>query len=184
MRDNKVNELWRHLLFFAAKICDNIKLIKDMNPKSIEDFLPLVEVDTAKLKVFSCNAIVNGQSEPSEVHPIYFFSEKLKVKKYFCSQLVVFLQKLFRYAFQISPTTVSTYFAKHPDVFFGDSVALRTKLDQLVSHNVQPISVLKSADTFKLTSQTLRSKLMDLKSQGIENISSWMLVCDKSKMEA
>lgn len=65
--------------FFLAQINDNIQLIKEMSPNAIEDFLPLVEVDTWKLKAFSKN-VNKGQSELLEVHPIYFFSKKLNVR--------------------------------------------------------------------------------------------------------
>lgn len=63
-------------VFVLVQVIDNIELIKEMNPKSIEDLLPLVEVDTLKLKSFTRHV----NKEQSQVHPIYFFSEKLKVR--------------------------------------------------------------------------------------------------------
>lgn len=85
--------------------------------------------------------------------------------------------------FQISPTTVSKYFAKHNQLFFKEFIGLKMKLDLLVSYNVQPMSILKSPLTFNSNVETLESRLNSLKSEGIENISSWMLICDTTRMK-
>lgn len=60
-----------------------------MNPTASEDFLPLVEVDTWKLKAFTEN-VNKGRSELQlpEVHPIYFFSKKLNVRNLFKPNVV------------------------------------------------------------------------------------------------
>lgn len=62
-------------------------------------------------------------------------------------------------------------------------MGLKMKLDLLVSYNVQPMSILKSLVTFKLSLKTLASKLNSLKSDGIDEISSWMLVLDTTRMK-
>lgn len=49
-----------------------------MRPRSMEDFLALIEVDMKTLKCFS--RLVNEKCDGvRQVHPIYFFSEKLNV---------------------------------------------------------------------------------------------------------
>lgn len=75
------------------------------------------------------------------------------------------------------------HFAKRSDVFFRDFAELKQKLDLLSAYNVEPLSILKSSKTFNASFETLETTLKELKSQGIENISSWMLVCEKSRME-
>lgn len=72
--------MYRTFCFLSAQIKDNIKMIKRMKPNSIEDFLPLVEVDAAKLRTFRYNIL--------ETHPIYYFSKKLNVRHFFKHEFV------------------------------------------------------------------------------------------------
>lgn len=51
-----------------------------MKPNSIEDFLPLIEMDTTQLKIFTHNVAKRPKGVP---HPILYFSEKLNVRNFF-----------------------------------------------------------------------------------------------------
>ncbi|KAJ6625704.1 Transcription termination factor, mitochondrial, partial [Pseudolycoriella hygida] len=138
------------------QIIDNIELIGKMRPNAIEDFLPLVQVDTWLLKNF-----VNVNNRRNEMHPIYFFSEKLN----------------------IPPSIVSKTFAEHATILFRDSDGLKKKLDLLLSYNVRPETILRSPSTFWSSLEFIENRLQSLRSKGIENISSWMLVRDETTME-
>jgi len=138
------------------QIKDNLEIIKTMNPRSIEDFLPLVEVDTSELKAIRYN-VNKRQSE----HPIYVFSKKLKLQ----------------------PNIVAKYFAKHSDVFFGDFNLLKSKLDLLVAYNVRPLSIIKSPNTFAMSTEKLERLLKELSSEGIKTISAWVLYSEESRLK-
>lgn len=63
----------------SGQVIDNLKFVRDMRPRSIEDFVPLIEVDSPTLGDFTRR--VNEQCDGVvEIHPIYLFSEKLNVR--------------------------------------------------------------------------------------------------------
>ncbi|XP_037049340.1 transcription termination factor, mitochondrial-like isoform X2 [Bradysia coprophila] len=140
-----------------AQIDDNIKLIKEMRPLSIDDFLPLVAIKTTKLRTFASE--VNKRE--IELHPIYLFSKKLN----------------------ITPAIVSKHFAEHSKLFYyRDFVGFVTKLDILVAYTVDPMSILRAPNTFGASAVTIENRLKRCKAHGIETVLSWML-CDRNRTE-
>lgn len=60
-------------------LCFNLKIVKDMKPKDINDFVPLVKVRTSKLLKLKKNA----KSEENVVrkkHRIYYMSDAMNVR--------------------------------------------------------------------------------------------------------
>lgn len=52
---------------------------------------------------------------------------------------------------------------------------LKLKLDALVRNNVETYSILNCASSFLCSVERIDKTVQDLRSGGIENISSWML---------
>ncbi|XP_031635754.1 transcription termination factor, mitochondrial-like [Contarinia nasturtii] len=134
-------------------------ILNDMDPRHIDDFLPLICVDKTELEKFK--KTLEGQElyEYSE-NPIYYFSERLKVQ----------------------PSIISSNFAKNPIIFLRDPQMLQRKLDMLLAFNVEPNSILNSPLTFRMNLNKIENRLNELKTNSIESISSWMLTCTVSQL--
>ena len=66
-----------YLSIFSDEIKEKLNILKSMDPKNIEDFIPLMIVDTAVLDEYKCSLV--DKFAIGSNHPIYYFSEKLEV---------------------------------------------------------------------------------------------------------
>lgn len=55
----------------------------EMMPKQIDDFIPLLSVETSTLEAYKCSLEKCKEKAIGRDHPIYYFSEKLNVWKTF-----------------------------------------------------------------------------------------------------
>lgn len=65
--------------FLLDEIEAKIDILKEMKPKNINDFIPLMSVTTTKLNQYKWNVKYNSNNMVGENHIIYYFSEKLNV---------------------------------------------------------------------------------------------------------
>lgn len=66
---------------------------------------------------------------------------------------------------------------EHKDVFFKIGInLLKHKVDILVKHHVDPLSILNCKTTFLMGSKNIEKIINDLKNNGIEKIMSWMII--------
>lgn len=59
------------------EIEEKLKILKEMQPKRIDDFIPLMKVETSELEDYKMG--LESYNSIGSNHPIYYFSEKLKV---------------------------------------------------------------------------------------------------------
>lgn len=65
-------------IFFADQLKQKLHVLDDLNPRCIDDFLPLISMDAKKLHQFK-KTLEELELDESNENPIYYFSEKLKV---------------------------------------------------------------------------------------------------------
>lgn len=65
---------------FPDQIEKNAKIIMEMKPKHIDDFIPLISVETSVLETYKCSLKTANIDTNSSNHPIYYFSERLNVR--------------------------------------------------------------------------------------------------------
>lgn len=66
------------MFYFTEQLQENLCILDRMDPKHIDDFLPLICVDKCELEKFNKH-IEDQELYESNENPIYYFSEKLKV---------------------------------------------------------------------------------------------------------
>lgn len=66
---------------FLDEIEENAKIVIEMMPKNIDDFIPLLSVEKSILEAYKCT-LKNSNLIGSD-HPIYYFSERLNVRVIF-----------------------------------------------------------------------------------------------------
>ncbi|XP_055301881.1 transcription termination factor, mitochondrial-like [Sitodiplosis mosellana] len=147
------------LAMSSEQLQQKLRILDRMDPRHIDDFLPLICVDKTELDKFK--AVLEEQElyESSE-NPIYYFSERLKVP----------------------PSVVASHFAKSPSIFFRSPKMLNQKLDMLLACGVELNSILNSPLTFRMNLNKMENLLMELKSRSTEPISSWMLTCPEAQL--
>lgn len=60
-----------------SEIEEKLDILREMQPKKIDDFIPLMRVDTSELKDYKTD--LKSYNSIGLNHPIYYFSEQLKV---------------------------------------------------------------------------------------------------------
>ncbi|XP_055313465.1 uncharacterized protein LOC129574886 isoform X2 [Sitodiplosis mosellana] len=139
------------------EIEEKLDILKSMKPKNIEDFIPLMSVDTAVLDEYRCK--LEKQFTIGRDHPIYYFSEQL----------------------EIPANVVATQFAEHRIVFLKYAPQLlQPKLDVLLQHDVDRSSILNCQNTFKFSVKKIEEVICKLKRDGFDKISSWMIILPDS----
>lgn len=163
-------------------IKQKLEILKQMLPKKIEDFIPLMCADSFELSNYK--TFLECHNSIGLAHPIYYFSEQLNVIiLHFQSHLwPIFLFTLTKLCknlllfFQIPPEIVAGRFAESKQVFFElEPYILKTKLNILLKYDVEPMSILNCKTTFKQSDEIIQEILCKLQSNGIDKISSWMI---------
>lgn len=77
--------------YFSDELEEKLNIVRKMQPISIEDFFPLVEVSLKKLQRFEHLCIAENSIEFD--HIIYYFSKKLNVSV-FCYVATLFLSPI------------------------------------------------------------------------------------------
>lgn len=139
-----------------------------MKPKSIEDFIPMMEIDSSEL--------INYIDRCQEL--IYYFSEKLNVSLTYRFPFSQFNNSFhFVHCPQIPAGVVAAHMTEHRDVFFkGRTTMLKRKLDVLLEHHVDPLTILNCRMTFRISINKIKEIIGNLQNNGIEKISSWMII--------
>ncbi|XP_031621664.1 uncharacterized protein LOC116339767 [Contarinia nasturtii] len=146
------------LIMPIDEIKTKIDILKQMEPKNINDFIPLLSVPTSELNSYKCH--LKTHNTIAKNHPIYYFSEKLNMP-------------------------VSVVAARFAQNYIGfDQCELDRKLDVLMKHNVDKDSIFNYKDTFKYSADKIDKKICKLKNDGLEIISSWMIPkCNTAKLK-
>lgn len=78
---------------------------------------------------------------------------------------------------QIPAGVVAAHMTEHKDVFFkGRIPMLKRRLDVLLEHHVDPLSILNCKMTFRLSINKIQEIIGKLQHNGIDKISSWMII--------
>lgn len=150
-----------------------------MKPKNIEDFIPLMIVDTAELDEYKCDLV--DELAIGNNHPIYYFSEKLEVSLTLKIDFSLSANQILPSVFQIPVNIVAARFAEHRSVLLKyPPNLLQPKLDVLLRYNVDRQSILNCENTFKMHANKIEEIICKLKSDGFDKISSWMIILPKS----
>lgn len=65
---------------FADELVENTKTVMEMEPKQIDDFIPLIDAETSTLEAYKCALKTAKINAIGSNHPIYYFSERLNVR--------------------------------------------------------------------------------------------------------
>lgn len=169
------------LLFPIDEIKDKLDVIKEMQPRKVTDFVPLLILELDHLAKIRDNWKTETLSIEQK-HRIYYFSEKLQVHW----KLATWWRQHyanFNDHFQISPSIVSEAFAKNERTFFCAFDLLAPKLDTLLSYNISGFEILSCLDVFARSVDTISNKLKLLSTNENEQISPWMLCCEEDRFD-
>ncbi|XP_031640728.1 uncharacterized protein LOC116352346 [Contarinia nasturtii] len=135
------------------EIKEKIKIVQQMKPNNIADFIPLLIADAIVLENYKRD-LIKLQAIGND-HPIYYFSSKL----------------------EIPVTEVAAGFAARSKVFLKILPnTLKPKLNVLLKHGVDRTTILSNSTVFKAYSvEKIVHKIKSLKKTGIDKISASMI---------
>ncbi|XP_031619216.1 uncharacterized protein LOC116338226 [Contarinia nasturtii] len=143
--------------FLLQMSIDDIKkgleILRKMQPKNMNDFIPLMIVDISELQTYKCK--LESEQFIGNNHPIYYFSEKLN----------------------IPASKVADRFGKRSEVFLTHKTdILKLKLDVLVKHDVDRESILNCKLTFmRYSAKRIEEIIYEIKRNGVDHILSYMI---------
>lgn len=152
-----------------------------MKPRNIEDFVPMLRIETKKLLKIRDIWKSETTSIP-EQHRIYYFSKHLQVFKCFMI-LWALIDLQFFFFPQIKPQVVCDHFSRQTYMFFGAFNNLISKLDIIIAHTNSSIGILSCLCVFQSSCENIENKCNRMKSAGIEKFSPWILSCGGDRLE-
>lgn len=140
-------------------IREKIPIIKSMEPKKIDDFVPLAVIKREEL--YKLAKIMEHQRGTLEhENRIYYFSDKLKV----------------------APHIVAKYFVKYPFMFTKGFDTIHDNLNVLLEHQILPIHILRDLRSFRYKPESNKKRLVRAKEAQKEKLMPWMTRCSEATL--
>lgn len=125
-----------------------------MEPRNINDFIPLMRLNPIKLNKIS-KICIREYSYIQGGNRVYFFSEK----------------------FNIEPSIVSLYFSTHPFMFDIPFASVLEKVGIFVKYKVAPINMIRDLWAFKYTPNSIKKRLERATIAQKDKLMPWMVRC-------
>lgn len=139
-------------LIFPDYLEGKIRLIEKMEPRNINDLIPLASVYSLKLLRMQQLMKKEAANIPHGSR-IYYFAHRLKVK----------------------PAMVSKYFAKHISMFELRFDSLVSNLDLMLEYEMSPSHILTDLSSFIHVTTMSRARLERLREAGAKVLKPWMM---------
>ncbi|KAJ6639694.1 Transcription termination factor, mitochondrial [Pseudolycoriella hygida] len=154
----------------TSQISTNLKILQDMEPKNINDFIPLIGVSTAKLLKLKKRAKREEDFVPNK-HRIYYMSSVMNVRA------VTGIEKYLK----IEASIVAKFISQRLFVLDIPFETLDNALNLLLRY-IAPMDILKDLWAFRYPLEQIEDRLI-LAQQGQKNkLMPWMIRCPESKL--
>lgn len=164
-----------------------IACIESMKPRDINDFIPLLGIQTKLL--LQIKFINDHDRLPKGFpHRIYYFSHIFQVGErvhFFCWFILCDLNFFFdlNSLLQAKPSIVAQRFTKHQFMLNLPFDCLYRKFEILSQYNIKSENLLGDLLVFRCSEEVIRSRLELVKSVNIEKVMPWMIKCPQSRMQ-
>ena len=135
-------------------------MLEDLQPRNINDFIPLIQVSTRDLAKVQ-KRILKEKNQIPEGNRIYYFSKRLDVE----------------------PIVVSKHFATHLFIFDVPIDQLVENLNVMFEYKISPDNILCDLWAFNYLPKLVRSRLERSKKSGLGELKLWMIRCTEEILE-
>lgn len=137
-----------------------MRKIKELNPRDINDFVPLIRVSPAALTKLKVKFAKDNTTVP-EGNRIYYFSIRLDVE----------------------PALIAKYFSTHLFMFRLSFESLKEILDIVLEFEIPPVRILRDLWVFTYLPSSIRARLEHSQKTNKGNLKPWMIRCPEDVLE-
>jgi len=138
---------------------EKIKLVEKLQPRDINDFLPLISVSPLILSR-TLESMIKERNFVPQGNRIHYFSKRLGVK----------------------PSLISKYFSTNMYMFKIDFDRVVANLDVMLEFNVPSINILRDLWVFNYLPTTIRARLERCQQAEKENLKPWVIKCSEETL--
>lgn len=131
--------------------------LQALSPREINDFMPLIRVSLAKLKL----TFEREKDEVPEGNRIYYFNQRLGVE----------------------PAVIAKYFSTHMFMFKLEFKLVEEILNIMLEFEIPPMRILRDLWAFNYLPESIRARLEHCQKTEKGNLKPWMIRCTEGVLE-